>query len=112
MIPASHQLSLHLMEKCPSCRSAVPSHNIHIIDETEINMLAHLFCSRCFNKYLTYIVHHPSGLVGNAVMTDLTYEETLRFIADKQLDEDAFLKLYLLIQRNDFISKIAQNINT
>lgn len=111
MIPASHQLSLRLMEKCPACRSVVPVKNIHILDETEMNMLAHLACSQCYNKYLTYIVHHPNGLVGNAVLTDLTYDETLLFLSEKRMDEDTFLNLYQLVRRDDFITNLAKNIN-
>ena len=110
MVPASHQLSLHLMEKCPACRSAIPMQNIHILDETEMNMLAHLSCARCNNKYLTYIMHQPNGLIGNAVLTDLTYNETVSSLDGKRIDEDALLVLYQLVHRADFITQLTNSI--
>lgn len=110
MVPASHQLSLHLMEKCPACRSAIPMQNIHILDETEMNMLAHLSCTRCNNKYLTYIMHQPNGLIGNAVLTDLTYDETISSLGAKRIDEDTVLALYQRTHRPDFINELTNSI--
>lgn len=110
MIPASHQLSLHLMEKCPACRSVISMQNIHILDETEMNILAHLSCERCKNKYLTYIMHQPHGLIGNAVLTDLTYDETISFLDAKRIDENTLLALYQLVHRDDFITQLIHTI--
>src|SRR3989344_8913223 len=110
MIPSSHQLSLRLIEKCPSCHSLIPHRNINILDETENNLFAHLDCAHCHTKYLTYIVNHPQGLIGNAILTDLTYEETLNFIDLKPIDENNFLVIHKAITTTDFIKELKNSI--
>ena len=106
MIPSSHQLSLKLIERCPSCHASIPHANIHILDETEMKLLAHLACAHCLSKYLTFIVNHPQGLVGNAILTDLNYRETLHLMNHDAFDEDEFLQLFKLVSRKDFLNNI------
>lgn len=106
MIPSSHQLSLKLIERCPSCQSTVPLMNIHILNETDTNITAHMACPHCYSKYLMYIVTHPQGLIGNAILTDLNYEETIALIGQGPMSEDEFLAIYKLTQSADLINSI------
>ena len=104
MNESSHQLSLRLIERCPSCHARVPRGNIHIIDETDRDLLTHLNCAQCRGMYLTLIVHRSEGLIGNAIATDLTYDETLAVRERQQLGEDEFLTLYRMINNGDLLS--------
>ncbi len=106
MLPQSHQLSLKLLEKCPSCHAAIPSANIHIIDETDIQVLAHVLCANCSAKHLASIVHQHNGIIGNAIPTDLSYPETLNSIDTAALSEDQVLDLYTKIHSTDFIKSL------
>lgn len=111
MLPSSHQLSLKLLERCPSCHAAIPTSHIHILSESELNMLAHLSCPRCLSKYLTYIMHHPQGLVGNAVLTDLTYDESVRTMDVLPLNENEVLELHRAVHNPEFMYRITINSN-
>ncbi|OGY89306.1 MAG: hypothetical protein A3B30_03775 [Candidatus Komeilibacteria bacterium RIFCSPLOWO2_01_FULL_52_15] len=106
MQPQAHQLSLKLLEKCPSCQSFVPAANVHILAESDTKLLAHLACQHCTAKYLTYIVNQEHGIVGNAIVTDLSYAEVLAFDSLKPLNEDDVLTLHRSIHSNDFIAYI------
>ena len=112
MIPSSHQLSLKLIERCPSCRAFIPMKNIHILNETEMNLSAHLACANCLSKYLTFIVNHPQGLVGNAILTDLDYGETMHFMDENNMSEDEFLAVYRAISRPDFINTLKMKLSS
>ena len=106
MIPSSHQLTLKLLQKCPACQARIPTSGVHILEETENNIIAHLSCGSCRVNYLTYVMNHPQGLVGNAIMTDLNYEEALQFLDTTALTANSFLELYTLIHSPDFIANL------
>ena len=111
MNESSHQLSLRLIERCPSCHAHIPRRNIHIIDETERDLLTHLNCSQCRGMYLTFIVHRAEGLIGNAIATDLTYDETLSLRERGHINEDEFLTLYLMISVGDLLANFNLQFN-
>lgn len=106
MIPASHQLSLKLLERCPSCRASVPQDNIHIIDETDHHVVAHVLCANCNAKHLASIVQQPNGIIGNAIPTDLSYTETLLALDENPLTEDQVLELYTAIHASGFVTHL------
>ena len=111
MNESSHQLSLRLIERCPSCHARVPRSNIHIIDETERDLLTHLKCAQCRGMYLTLIIHRSEGLIGNAIATDLTYDETLAIRERPYIDDDEFLALYRMISGGDLVANFNLQIN-
>lgn len=74
-------------------------------------MLAHLSCQRCLSKYLTYIIHHPQGLVGNAVLTDLTYDESVRTLETEALTENDVLELHRALHDSEFMQRISITTN-
>jgi hypothetical protein len=106
MLPQSHQLSLKLLERCPSCRASIPSANIHIIDETDTQVIAHVLCPRCAAKHLASITHQPNGIIGNAIPTDLSYTETLSMLEEVPLTDDQVLALYTKIHASNFITEL------
>lgn len=104
MFPASHQLSLKLLEKCPSCTAMVPQKNIQVIDEGELYVLAHISCGSCSAKHLASIAAYPQGIMGNAIPTDLTAPEAMDALMRKALTENDVLELYRLIHGDRFAS--------
>lgn len=106
MLPASHQLSLKLLERCPSCRATVPPDNIHIIEESDMQVVAHILCPLCQAKHLASILQQPNGIVGNAIPTDLSYDETLNAFAAAPLTENDVLGLHEQIHSSGFITRL------
>ena len=112
MDPQSHQLSLRLIERCPACRTRIAIRNVHIIQETQHNILTHMSCTECNSKFLTMIVHYPHGLTGNSMPTDLTYDEVTRMRQQEAITEDEFLELYRAVKSGSFIEKLHIRINS
>lgn len=105
MIP-SHQLSLKLIQRCPACEMPFQQAQVTILSETNLTVLAHLHCTNCRVNLLANVVNMPQGLVGNAMLTDLTVAEALRLLELKQLTEDDFLSLYKSIKNTGMISTL------
>lgn len=106
MQPSSHQLSLRLLQKCPSCQALFPPAEINILEETETRLLAHLSCSNCLVNYLATISNAPQGIVGNAMVIDVSYKEMLVALEAQAMSENEFLALYKLVRDNTLISNI------
>ena len=107
---SAHQLSLRLLQHCPSCKAGLSESNINILSETENHLLIHLTCSQCHANHLTHIIQQAQGLMGNAIVTDLSYQETLRCMRNESMTEDAFLELYRAIHQEDFMYRVFTNV--
>ena len=49
-------------------------------------------------------MHHPQGLIGNAVLTDLNYAEAVNAMGQLPLDEDTILLIYRLMGNGELIN--------
>lgn len=103
MIPSAHHLSLKLLQKCPSCESVLDSAMVHVLIESDTTMMAHIACSSCLASFITMLSNHPHGMVGNAILTDLNYPETMQSLTAESITEDEFLTLYRMIEAPNFI---------
>jgi hypothetical protein len=106
-----HQLSLRLMQRCPSCHAALQPDNIMIILETNESIFAHLSCPRCLANYLTYIVTNQQGIVGNAILTDQSYSETMRSLQSPGIHENDVLDVVRALESKVLIDQIHSHSN-
>lgn len=111
MIPSAHQLSIKLMQRCPSCAAAISNANIHVIHESDEALLAHLACARCLASYIAYIVANNQGILGNAILTDQSYGEILKSMEDEQLTEDEVLSLVTMVESQQLFPLLQKQSN-
>ena len=108
----SHQLSLKLMHQCPSCRKEILKENINVLAETHSDIFAHISCAYCMNNYFTHIEVSERGIIGNALVTDLTFDEALNVLVRDPITEDEFLQLYDKISKNNLIESLKLTTNS
>lgn len=108
MIPSAHQLSLKLMQRCPSCQAGIPSSQVQVIHENDDSLFAHLTCPRCLVSYIAYVVANQQGLLGNAILTDQSYHELMDSLADVKMNEDEVLSIVKLVETNQLLARIRQ----
>jgi len=102
----SHHLSLKLIQRCPACQSAFQRAQVSILMENEMAVLAHMSCLNCGANLIANVITMPQGLVGNAVLTDMTADEAGQLLIERGLTEDEFLNIYAFIHANQLLRKL------
>ena len=104
------QFSLKLIQKCPVCNHDYTEGRIEILDEHEQGFLAYLTCGFCSSSIIVRVMTMPHGLIGNAILTDLTSAEVMDFALEPEVGSDNVLDLHRLIsQDSSFIEKLRNN---
>ena len=93
------QFSLRLVQKCPVCNHDYSSGKIQMLDEEGNSFLAYLTCANCNSSILVRVLTLPQGLIGNAILTDLTADEVMTFSTERQIASDDVLVIH------DFLSR-------
>jgi hypothetical protein len=101
------QFSLKLVQKCPVCNNDYHEGRVEILAEGDFGFLAYLTCSVCFSNILIKVMTMPHGMIGNAILTDLSAIEVMRFAAVEDLESDSVLEFHQLINKDSsFIEKL------
>ena len=102
----SNNLSLKLIQRCPACQAIFQQTMVTVLTETEFSLLAHLRCANCQVNLLANVMNTPQGLLGNAMLTDMTAPEAGELLDGKFISEDEFLDIYKFISKNNLINNL------
>lgn len=86
--------NVRLMQRCPMCRAEQVSANVDILEEGAAGFLAFLSCTKCGASLIVRVAAMPQGLVGNAILTDLTSDEVARFTDGCDVTADDVLEAW------------------
>jgi len=101
------KFSLKLVQKCPVCDGDYRDGRIDILDEDERGFLAYMTCKFCSSSIIVRVATLPNGLVGNAILTDLSNSEVLDYSASGRIKSNQVLALHELVSSGgDFIEKL------
>ncbi|MFW0862213.1 MAG: hypothetical protein ACKKL6_01370 [Candidatus Komeilibacteria bacterium] len=93
--------SIRLVQNCPVCDRKYQPNRVQIIDEFGNSFLAYLTCNFCHSNLIVKVISMPQGLVGNAILTDLTPEEVLRFSDGAKVSGDDILNVHQSLSNNE-----------
>ena len=99
-------LNLRLIKKCPICSSDYRQANIQILDESDYGVLTYATCHNCAANLLTKFASLPQGVIGNAILTDLSPQEVLDFAGEEELDADEVLDIQKLLSKKELIKNL------
>ena len=100
------QFSLKLVQKCPVCNNDSHEGRVEILDEGDFGFLAYLTCSVCSSNILIKVITMPHGMIGNAILTDLSASEVMQFAVTEDLESNSVLEFHQLINKDgSFIEK-------
>src|SRR3989339_565653 len=91
------QFSLKLIQKCPVCNHDYTDGRIEILTESEMSFLAYLTCVYCSSSIIVRVMTMPHGLIGNAILTDLTSSEVMDFSLESEIEANNVLSLHELM---------------
>ena len=94
-------LNLKLIKKCPICSVDYQPANVQILDENEFGVLTYASCGSCKSNLLTKFTSLPQGVIGNAILTDLSPQEVLDFATDNEIEADDVLDIQALLSKKE-----------
>ncbi len=106
------QFSLRLIQKCPVCNHEYTDNKIEILSETGQSFLAYLSCSFCSSSIIVRVLTMPHGLIGNAILTDLTGLEVMDYSGGAAILSDEVLALHELMVKDNaslFMEKLRES---
>ena len=96
--------SIRLVQNCPVCDRKYQPNRVQIIDEFGNSFLAYLTCNFCQSNLIVKVISMPQGLVGNAILTDLSPEEVLRFSDAATVSGDDILNVHQSLSNNEILT--------
>jgi hypothetical protein len=75
------RMSEKIIDVCPVC-NAQQSFNVQLVSQESARLCAYLSCKTCNARLFARIDFFGGGIVGNAVVTDLSFEEVLKIYHD------------------------------
>ena len=88
------------------CRAEQVTANVEILEEVGSGFLAYLSCTRCGASLIVRVAAMPQGLVGNAILTDLSSDEVVRFALTSNVTPDDVLATWELATSPSLLAAI------
>jgi len=94
------QNSLKLIKSCPICAVKYEIEKVQVVDDKE-DILVHFGCKNCHSSLLAHIAEMPFGVVGSAILTDLSAPEVMKFKNANAVSVDDVLEVYEKLEIRD-----------
>lgn len=95
-----------VVSRCPLCDSPFDNLDTKILGEDGETRLLHIRCQKCSNALLALILVSQGGISSVGLITDLSYEDVLRFRKGKTISTNDVIEIHQAVQEADFISKL------
>lgn len=79
---------------CPLCNKEYAPVNLQVVEQAGETILAHSHCPVCAGAVLSLLYKDFMGITLLGLVTDLDYDDTMRFKDAEAVDEDEVLTLY------------------
>ena len=103
-------INLKLIKSCPICNADYRQSMIQVLDESEFGVLTYVSCPTCGATLLTRFATMPQGVVGIAILTDLTPLEVGSFTGSDDLTGDDVLSIHQSLVNKELISSLKNNL--
>jgi hypothetical protein len=91
----------HLVCRCPFCGADYDLEGAKVIGEEEDSTMIYVTCSECESSIVAVVAMSGLGVISLGLVTDMTAEDTKRFIGSSSVSSDELLSLYELLEKND-----------
>ncbi|MCR4280160.1 MAG: hypothetical protein NUV82_01895 [Candidatus Komeilibacteria bacterium] len=84
---------------------------VQIIEEWGNSFLAYMTCTFCQSSIMVRVMSMPQGLVGSAILTELSPEEITKFSEQEGINANDVLRVYEVNQSSGLLKEIIKNNN-
>ncbi|MBI4598852.1 hypothetical protein HY734_01495 [Candidatus Uhrbacteria bacterium] len=94
--PAPHwHEGLKLASYCPLCETRYQPAQARVVGNDGETHLLHMRCRKCANAVLALVLVNQAGMTSVGLVTDLTYDDVVRFRTAKRLSTDDVLQAHV-----------------
>lgn len=99
--------NMQLVTRCPFCSAEYDLDGAQVIGEENDATMVYITCSECESSIVAIVAMSGLGVVSLGLVTDMTLEDTKRFMHEKHVTSDEFLTIYEILS-NDHQNAIKQ----
>jgi hypothetical protein len=100
-------ISKKLLQKCPICGENYNYSKIKLLEANDSHILSFFKCQKCESGIAMKILLLPTGMIGQAVLTDLEADEIMRFKKRANITSSDVLYVYdFMKQSGDVLKEI------
>lgn len=92
--------SMHLVTRCPFCSAEYDLDGAQVIGEENDATMVYITCSECESSIVAIVAMSGLGVVSLGLVTDMTIEDTKRFMGTNAVSSDEFLDVYELLEKH------------
>ncbi|MEX2054879.1 MAG: hypothetical protein WD972_01740 [Candidatus Andersenbacteria bacterium] len=91
----------HLICRCPFCSAEYDLDGAKVIGEEEESTMVYVTCSECESSIIAIVAMSGLGIVSLGLVTDMTEDDTKRFVDSKGVTSNELLSIYELLEKNN-----------
>jgi len=102
--------NVQFIQVCPLCNTKYDKKETHILHGSGAAHFVHTTCSSCRSSIMAVVRESPLGISSAGIMTDMNYDDIMRFDQEEPISADDCLNLHLFL--NTFINTLHDNVET
>ncbi len=91
--------SLKLIKQCPSCQASYVAQKVEVLQANDYGVLVYFNCQVCSSSLIATITEMPFGVIGSAMLTDLSAPEITKFFNQPEINDDDVLEVYQELEK-------------
>ncbi len=91
----------HFVSRCPFCSAEYDLDGAKVIGEEEESTMVYVTCSECESSIIAIVAMSGLGIVSLGLVTDMTEEDTKRFVNAQGVTSNELLSIYELLEKNN-----------
>ncbi len=100
-------ISKKILQKCPICGEDYNYSKIKLLEANDSHILSFFKCQKCESGIAMKILLLPTGMIGQAVLTDLEADEIMKFKKKANITSSDVLYVYNFFEKeNDILREI------
>ena len=90
---------LRLVSYCPVCDTKANTMQTHTLGTECDTQLLHIQCRKCRNAFLALVLINQTGASSIGLLTDLTFEDVLKFQSNKNVNVNDVISAHEWLQK-------------
>lgn len=90
---------MNLVTRCPFCSAEYDLDGAQVIGEEKDATMVYITCSECSSSILAIVAMSGLGVVSLGLVTDMTPEDTKKFLSSKEITSNDLLSVYELLEK-------------
>jgi hypothetical protein len=107
---------LKLVSFCPVCDTRYNPMKARVLDQKDETHLLHVTCHKCNHSILALVLINQAGASSVGLLTDLNYEDVVRFASNGAVELDDVIKIHDFFEgdswQNSFQGPVAKQAKT